>query len=103
MIDVGHQQRQRLVLFLRFGNGFGELGIEEFAVGKRRQRIGETFVAHHFEILLELLDFLPRRRQPRFELLVVELHFLGALDQALDDGAQRLAVLGVCKLLGGVG
>ena len=88
---------------MRFGNGFGDLGIEELAIEERRQRIGETFVAHNCEILLKLLDFLARRRQPRFKLLVVELHLLGALDQAADDGAQRLAVLGVAKLLGCVG
>ena len=79
---------------------FGQRGIEEFAVRQRGERIGEAFVAHRLEILLKLLDFLPRRRQPRFELLVVELHLLGALDETLDDGAKRFAVIGLRRAFG---
>ena len=78
---------------------FGQRVVEEFAVGKRGERIGEAFVAHRLEVFLELLDLLPRRREPRFELLVVALHLLGALDEMLDDGAQCFAVIGLRKLL----
>ena len=99
VVDVGHQQRQRLAPGRRFADALGERGIEIFAVGERRQRIGEAFVANRLEIVLQLLDLLARRREPRFELAVARLHFIGALHQMLDHGAQRVAVVGLRELL----
>jgi hypothetical protein len=32
VVDVAHQQRQRLAAFLCFSDGLAELGVEEFAV-----------------------------------------------------------------------
>ena len=61
--------------------------------------IGETFGAHRLEIMLQVRDLLTRCRKPRFELLVARLHFLGALNEMLDDGAQRFAVFGLRELL----
>ena len=92
VVDVRHQQRQRLVLRRGFGDALGESGIEIFAVGERGERIGEAFGAHRLEIVLQLLDLLLRCFEPRLELLVARLHGLGARDEMLDNGAQRLAV-----------
>ena len=77
--------------------------VEEFAVGERGQRIGQALGADDLEIFLQLVDFLFRRRQPRFELLVGVLHLLGGLHEAFHDRAQAVAVLGVAELLGDAG
>lgn len=63
---------------LGVGDGFTKFDIEEFAVRQRRKRIGEAFGAHDLEILLKLFGLLARHGEPRFELLVAELHLLGA-------------------------
>ena len=81
----------------------GQRGVEEFAVGELGQRVGEAFGAHYLEIDLQLVDFLLRGAQPRFELGVRLFHFLGGGHQALDDHPQAFAVLGLAELLGGIG
>jgi hypothetical protein len=99
VVDIGHQQRERLALGGRFRDRLGESGVEIFAVGERGELIGETFGAHRLEIMLQVLDLLARCGKPRFELLVARLHFLGALHEMLDDGAQRFAVLDLREIL----
>ena len=103
MVDVGHHQRQRLVLGGGVGDRLFQRGVEELAVGELGERIGQAFGAHRFEIDLQIVDFLLGGVEPLFQLLVGDFHLLGGLHQALDDGAQALAVLGVTELLGHVG
>jgi hypothetical protein len=60
VVDIGHQQRERLALGGRFRDRLGESGVEIFAVSERGELIGETFGAHRLEIMLQVLDLLAR-------------------------------------------
>ena len=60
VIDVAHQQSERLVAGLGFCDRAVKLGIEELPVGERRQRIGQTLGPNGLEILLQLLDLFAR-------------------------------------------
>jgi hypothetical protein len=74
--------------------------VEMLAVGKAGQRIGQALGADHREVFLELGDLFLRSVEPLFERLVILLHLVGGRHQALDDGAQPVAVLGVDQLVG---
>ena len=58
MIDVGHHQRELLVLRLRLGDGSRQRVVEILAVGKRGEGVGQAFGADGLQILLELHDLL---------------------------------------------
>ena len=105
MIDVGHQQRQRLVLGAGIGDGTFERAVEEFAVGELGEGIGQALVAHRLEVLVHLVDFLLGGVEPLFQLLVGDFHLLSGVHQAFDDGAQAFAILifGLIELLDHVG
>lgn len=45
VVDVGHHQGQRLVLFGRISDRFLERYVEIFPIGKLRERIGESLSA----------------------------------------------------------
>ena len=77
--------------------------VEELAVGELGQGIGQALVAHRLQIGLQLVDLLLGGVEPLLQPLVGGFHFLGGMHQALDDGAQALAVLGLAELGGHVG
>jgi hypothetical protein len=101
VVDVAHQQRERLITGFGLGHGPFELGIEELSVGERGQRVGQAFGPHHLEILLQLFDFFARGGQPRFEFSIVGFHFLGADDQPFDHRAQRRSVAAAMQVVAG--
>ncbi|MEY9807654.1 hypothetical protein ABIF30_007261 [Bradyrhizobium elkanii] len=101
VVDVEHQERQRLAAGERGLHRHVDRAVEIFPVAEAGERIGQALGADRLEAVLQVADLRLRQREPVLQRLIGLAHLARRFYQAIDDCLDVIAGGRARKLVAG--